>query len=57
MVKNLPAMLETWFQLLGQEDPLEKAMVTHSRFLPEEFHTQKSLVGYSPWGSQRVEHD
>ena len=57
MVKNLPAMQETRFQLLGQEDPLEKAMVTHSRFLPEEFHTQKSLVGYSPWGSQRVEHD
>ena len=29
MVKNLPAMLETWVQFLGQEDPLEKGMTTH----------------------------
>ena len=29
-VKNLPAMQETWVQSLGQEDPLEKEMVTHS---------------------------
>ena len=28
MVKNLPAMQETWVQPLGQEDPLEKGMVT-----------------------------
>ena len=26
-------------------------------FLPGEFHRQRSLVGYSPWGSQRVRHD
>ena len=31
MVKNLPAMWETWVQSLGQEDPLEKGMATHSR--------------------------
>ena len=30
MVKNLPAMQETWIQSLGWEDPLEKGMVTHS---------------------------
>ena len=30
MVKNLPAMQETWFQSLGQEDPLEKGMAIHS---------------------------
>ena len=30
MVKNLPAKLETWVQSLGQEDPLEKEMATHS---------------------------
>ena len=30
MVKNLPAMQETWVQSLGQEDPLEKGMATHS---------------------------
>ena len=29
-VKNLPAMQETWVPSLGQEDPLEKGMVTHS---------------------------
>ena len=30
MVKNPPAMQETWVQSLGQEDPLEKGMATHS---------------------------
>ena len=30
MVKNLPAMQETWVQSLGQEDPLEKEMATQS---------------------------
>ena len=29
-VKNLPAMQQTWVQPLGQEDPLEKEMETHS---------------------------
>ena len=40
MVKNLPAMKEALVQSLGQEDPLEKEMATHSRqvFLPGEFH-------------------
>ena len=32
-VKNLPAMLETWVQSLGREDPLEKEMATHSSIL------------------------
>ena len=35
MVKNLPAMQETPFRSLGQEDPLEKAMATHSSILLE----------------------
>ena len=30
--------------------PLEKEMATHSSFLPREFHGQRNLVGYSPWG-------
>ena len=30
LVKNLPAMQGTWVQFLGQEDPLEKEMTTHS---------------------------
>jgi len=33
MIKNLPAMQETWVQSLGQEDPLEKEMATHSSIL------------------------
>ena len=33
MVKNLPAMRETWVQSLGWEDPLEKEMATHSSIL------------------------
>ena len=50
MVKNLPKIQETWVQSLGWEDPLEKAMATHSIFLPREYHGQKVQVGYSPWG-------
>ena len=49
-VKNLPAMQEIQFQSLGWEDPLEKEMATHSIFLPGEFHEQRSLADYSPWG-------
>ena len=33
MVKNLPAMQETWVQSLGWEDPLEKGMATHCSIL------------------------
>ena len=33
MVKNLPAMQETWVQSQGQEDPLENGMATHSNIL------------------------
>ena len=32
-VKNLPAMQETWVRSLGQEDPLEESMATHSSIL------------------------
>ena len=33
MVKNLPAMQETWVRFLGEENPLEKDMATHSSIL------------------------
>ena len=33
MVKNPPAMWETWVKFLGWEDPLEKGMATHSSIL------------------------
>ena len=32
-IKNLPAMQETWIRSLGQKDPLEKGMTTHSTIL------------------------
>ena len=52
LVKNPPAMRETWVWSLGWEDPLEKAKATHSSI----------LAWRIPWavqtmGSQRVEHD
>ena len=50
MVKNLPAVQKTWVQYLGQEDSLEKGMVTTPVFLPGEFHGQRSLESYSPEG-------
>ena len=38
LVKNLPAMQETWVQSLGWEDHLEKGKVTHYSILPGELH-------------------
>ena len=42
--------IEVRVRSLGEEDPLEKGMGTTPVFLPGEFHGQRSLVGYSPWG-------
>ena len=42
-------MQEMWVQSLGGDNPLEKEMATTPVFLPEKFHGQRSLVGYSPW--------
>ena len=51
MVKNLPAMQETWVQSLGQQDSLEEGMGTHSSILAWKIPwTERSLMGYSPWG-------
>ena len=56
MVKNLPAVQETWVQALCQDDPLEKEMAqTTPVFSPEEFYGQRSLGG--SMGSQSVGHD
>ena len=49
LVKNPPAMRETWVCSLGWEDPLEKGMATLSRILVWRIHGQRSLVGYSAW--------
>ena len=50
MVRNLPAMWETWVGSLGWEDPWRREWLPIPVFLPGEFHGQKSLVSYSPWG-------
>ena len=50
MVKNLPAVQETWVQSLGQEYPLMREEQPTPVLLPGEFHGQRSLAGYSPWG-------
>ena len=47
MVKNLTEMQETQVRFLGQEDPLEKGLATHSSILAGELHGQRSLAGYS----------
>ena len=59
MVKNLPVMQEvqvTQVQSLGQEDPLEDAMATHSSILAWFLWTEE-LGGLESIGSQRVEHN
>ena len=58
-VKGPNAVQETRVQSLGLEDPLEKEMGTIPVFLPGKSHRRRSLVGYSPWGSQEpdmIEH-
>ena len=52
LVKNPPAMQETWVQSPGWEDPLEMERLPTPVFWPREFH---GLC--SPWGSQRVRHN
>ena len=57
MVKNLPAMHETWVQSLAWEDPLEKGMATHSSILPWRIPWTEEPGGLQSMGSQRVGHD
>ena len=52
MVKCLSAMQDTWVQLLGWEDPLEKEVAAHSSTLAGKSIGRRSLVGYSPWGGR-----
>ena len=50
MVKNLPAMQETWVQPLSWQDPLEEGRATHSSILGlENPHAQRRLAENSPW--------
>ena len=56
-VKHLPAMQETWVWSLGQEDPLEKEMATHSSTLPCKILWTEKPGRLQSMGSQRVGHD
>ena len=57
MEKNPPAMQKAQVWSLGREDTLEKEMATRSSILAGKPHEQRSLVGYSPRGPKRVEHN
>ena len=54
MLKNLPAMQEIWVQSLGQDDPLEKEMATHSSILAWRSLWAEEPGGLQSLGLQRV---
>ena len=56
MVKNLPVMQETQVPSLGQEDPLEESMATHSSVLAWEIQGTKEPGGLQSTGLQRLGH-
>ena len=57
LIKNLPAMQETWVRFLGREDPLEKEMATHSSVLTWRIPWTEEPDKLQSMGSQRVGHD
>ena len=57
LVKSLPAVWETWVRSLGQEDPLEKEMATHSIILVWKIPWTEESGGPQSMGLQRVGHD
>ena len=57
MVKNMAATWETQVQSLGQEDPLEKGMATHSSILAWRIPWTEEPGRLQSMGSQRVGHD
>ena len=57
MVKNMRAMQEIWVPSLGQEDPLEKGMATHSSILVWRMPWTEEHGGLQSMESQRIGHD
>ena len=57
MVKNLPAMWETWVESLGWDDSLEKGTATQSSILAWRILWKEEPGGLQSVGSQRVSHD
>ena len=56
-VKCLTAMWETWVQFLGQKDPLQKEMATHSSTLAWKIPRTEEVGRLQSMGSERVGHD
>ena len=56
-VKRLPAVRETWIQSLGQNNPLEEEIATHSSTLAWKIPWMEEPGGLQSMGSQRVKHD
>ena len=54
VVKSLPAVQETWVRSLGQDDPLEKGMPTHSSILAWRIPWTEEPDGLQSMASQRV---
>ena len=57
MVKNLPAMQEMWVQSVGQEDPLEEEIASHSTILARRTPWTERPGGLQSMRSHRVEHN
>ena len=57
MIKNLLAMQETQVLILGQEEPLEKGIATHSSILAWRIPWTEELGGLQSMGSQRIRQD
>ena len=55
LVKNPPAVQETWDRSLGWEDALEEETVTHSSILAWEIHGQRSFKGYNQWDRKELD--
>ena len=56
-LKHLPGLWETWVRSLGQEDPLEKEMATHSNTLAWKIPWTEEYGRLQSMGLQRVGHD
>ena len=56
-LKSLPTMWETWIRSLGQKDPLEKEIATHSSILVRKISWTEKPDGLQSMGLQRVHHD
>ena len=57
MIKNPPAMWETWVRSLGWEDPLEEGMTTCSSIFAWRIPMDRGACGLQSMGSQRVGYD